>query len=150
MWRLCKDRGIRLRAQQIEPAIKLKPVSADNRRAGFAGGVGRKFGFSGCSWTDDKERARHPIRRSSALIFPRGLDDLSEAARVKTCSADEGAVDIGLAHEFAGVLGFHAAAVLNPDSLGCGLVTYFAQDAADERVRLLRLLGRCIAPGPDS
>jgi hypothetical protein len=34
----------------------------------------------------------------------RGFDDLSEAARVETCSADERAVDVRLAHEFAGKL----------------------------------------------
>ena len=45
------------------------------------------------------------------LLFARGFDDLGEAARVEAGAADEGAVDVGLAHEFAGVLRFHAAAV---------------------------------------
>ena len=41
-------------------------------------------------------------------------------ARVETGSSDQGALDIGLAHEFAGILRFHAAAVMSPHSLACG------------------------------
>ena len=85
------------------------------------------------------------------LLIARGLDDLGEAARVEAGAADEGAVDVWLAHEFAGILRFHAAAVLNPDSLGCGLIGHFAQNVANERVRFLRLLlvwrcARCRSP----
>ena len=83
------------------------------------------------------------------LLIARGFDDLGEAARVEAGAADERAVDVGLAHEFAGILRFHAAAVLNPHSLGCGLIGHFAQGVANERVRFLRLLGCCIAPGAD-
>ncbi len=60
-----------------------------------------------------------PMPRKAALLFTRGFDDLGEAARVEAGATDEGAVDVRLAHEFAGVLWFDAAAVLNPHSLGC-------------------------------
>ena len=83
------------------------------------------------------------------LLFAGGFHDLSEAARIKAGAADEGAVDVGLAHEFAGIFRFHAAAVLNPHSLGCGLIGHFAQDMSNERVRFLCLLGCCVAPGTD-
>ena len=64
---------------------------------------------------------------SLVLLFARGLHDLGEAARVEAGSANEGAVDVWLAHQFVGILRFHAAAVLDPDSLGCGLIGHFAQ-----------------------
>jgi hypothetical protein len=35
---------------------------------------------------------------SPLLLFPRGLDDLGEAARIEAGAADEGAVDVGLGH----------------------------------------------------
>ena len=57
----------------------------------------------------------------------RGFDDLGEAARVEAGAADEGAIDVGLAHEFAGVLWFNTAAILDSDSLGGGVVGHFAQ-----------------------
>ena len=60
------------------------------------------------------------------LLFARGIDDLGEAARVEAGAADEGAVDVGLTHEFAGILRFHAAAILDPHSLGCILIGHFA------------------------
>ena len=69
------------------------------------------------------------------LFFARSFDDLGEAARVEAGSANKRAVDVGLAHEFAGILRFHAAAVLNSDPVGCGVVRHFAQDVPNERVR---------------
>src|SRR6478672_6347847 len=83
------------------------------------------------------------------LFGTRGLDDLSKAARIEAGAADEGAVDIALAHEFAGILRFHTAAVLDPHSVGCGLIGHFAQDVSNERVRFLRLSGCGIAAGAD-
>ena len=82
------------------------------------------------------------------LLIARGFDDLSKTPRVEAGAADEGAVDVGLAHEFAGILRFHAAAVLNPDSLGRGLIGHFAQDVSNERVRFLCLLGVALRPVP--
>jgi hypothetical protein len=38
----------------------LQRVGADNLRANFPRDIGCNFGLSGCSWTDDKERAPHP------------------------------------------------------------------------------------------
>src|SRR6266540_1790234 len=83
------------------------------------------------------------------LLFPRGFHDLGEAARVEAGAADEGAVDIRLAHEFACILRFHAAAVLNTDSLGCRVVGHFAQDVSNERVGFLCLSWCGIATGAD-
>ena len=128
----------------------MKCVGADNLRANFPRDTGCNFGFSDCRRADDKESARHSVRRSVRLLFlSRGLHDLGKAARIEAGAADEGAVDVGLAHEFAGILRFHAAAVLNPNSLGRGLIGHFAQDVANERVRFLCLLGCCVAPGTD-
>ena len=45
------------------------------------------------------------------LPVARGFDDLGEAARVEAGAANESAVDVGLTHEFAGILWFDAAAV---------------------------------------
>ena len=100
--------------------------------------------LTGCLGESVLWRTRKPV-----LLFARGFDDLSEAARVKTGTANQCAVDVGLGHEFAGILRFHAAAVLDPDSLGCGLIGHLAQSVANERVRFLCLLGCCVAPGTD-
>src|SRR5215831_9867991 len=103
----------------MEPTINLERVGTDNFGADFGRDVGRKFGFSTCRWPDDEKCPRHPMRRCGDLLLARGFDDLGEAARVEAGTADEGAVDVGLDHEFASVLWFHAAAVLNSHSLGC-------------------------------
>ena len=39
-----------------------------------------------------------PTGWKPALLFARGFDDLGEAARVEAGAADEGAVDVWLAH----------------------------------------------------
>src|SRR5947207_10331889 len=79
------------------------------------------------------------------LLVARGLDDLNEAPRVETGAADQGTVDIRLAHQFLRVLWFHTAAVLNAHSFGRHLISHFVQGVADEGVGLLRLSGRRIA-----
>ena len=91
-------------------------------------------------------RGAHGVR---ALSVARRFDDLGEAARVKAGAADERAVNVGLTHEFASIFRFHAAAVLDPHSLGCGLIGHFAEDVSNERMRFLCLLGRCVAAGTD-
>ena len=45
--------------------------------------------------------------------------------------------------------GFTLPPVLNPDSVGCGVIGHFAQGVSNERVRFLCLLRRGIAPGAD-
>ena len=48
---------------------------------------------------DHNEIIADPVRRSVRPLFlSRGLHDLSEAARVETGAADEGAVDVWLGH----------------------------------------------------
>src|SRR5882724_6926158 len=83
------------------------------------------------------------------LFVACSLHDLGEAARVETSPADEGTVNVGLAHEFAGILRFHAPAVLNPNPFGCRIVGHFLQDVTNERVRFLRLSWCGIATGAD-
>src|SRR5438128_48710 len=83
------------------------------------------------------------------LPFARGLDDLGEAAWVQARATYEGAVDVRLTHQFACVLRFHAAAILNAHVFARRVVGHFAQRFANERVRFLSLLRRRIAPGAD-
>src|SRR5262249_723440 len=91
-------------------------------------------------------RGAHGVR---TLPLARRFDDLGEAARVEAGAADERAVDVWLAHEFARVLRFHAATVLNSDSLSCGLIGHFAQDVSNEHVCFLRLSGCGVAARAD-
>src|SRR5439155_18462119 len=114
MMRSLGERGsIWFCCEQIQAAIKLKRVRADNFCVDVTGDIGRQFGFAGCSWASDKERALHPITPSRFLFLAGRLNDLGEAAWVKAGPADERAVDVRLAHELARVLWFDAAAVLN-------------------------------------
>ena len=64
-------------------------------------------------------------------------------------AADKGAIDVGLAHEFACVLRFNTPTVLNADALGGGIIGHFVQSMANECVRFLRLSGRRVAAGAD-
>src|SRR5207249_11377704 len=84
-----KGRSVRFCRKQIEPAIDLKRVRADNFCVDVTGDIGRQFGFAGCSWASDKERALHPITPSRLLFLAGRLNDLGEAARVKAGPADE-------------------------------------------------------------
>src|SRR6266496_4088196 len=142
-----KGRSVRFCRKQIELAIDLKRVRADNFCVDVTGDIGRQLGFAGCSWASDKERALHPITPGRFLFLAGRLNDLGEAARVKAGPADEGAVDVRLAHEFARVLWFDAAAVLNTDSFGCRVVSHIVQSVTYKSVRFLRLLWRSVAPG---
>src|SRR5206468_6569745 len=72
-----------------------------------------------------------------------------EAARIKAGAADKGAIDVGLAHQFACVLRLHAAAVLNPDPLGGRVVVHLVQSVANERMGFLCLSGRRVAASAD-
>src|SRR4029079_18180362 len=85
----------------------------------------------------------HSVR---PLFLSRGFDDLGETARVETGTTDEGAVNVGLAHEFAGILRFYTAAVLNPYAVSGFVISHFAQGMPNERVRFLCLLGGCVPP----
>src|SRR6266498_1673158 len=142
-----KGRSVRFCRKQIEPAIDLKCVCADNFCVDVTGDIGRQLGFAGCSWASDKERALHPITPSRFLFLAGRLNDLGEAAWVEAGPADEGAVDVRLAHEFARVLWFNAAAVLNADSLSRSVVSHFVQSVTYKSARFLRLLWRSVAPG---
>src|SRR5205823_8680454 len=142
-----KGRSVRFCRKQIEPAIDLKRVRADNFCVDVTGDIGRQFGFAGCSWASDKERALHPITPGRFLFLAGRLNDLGEAARVKAGPADEGAVDVRLAYEFARVLWFDAAAVLNTHTLGGRIVSHFAQSVTYKSMGFLRLLWRSVAPG---
>src|SRR6266487_4804970 len=93
--------------------------------------------------------ARLPTGWKPVLLVPRGLDDLGEAARVEAGAADQCAVDIRLAHQFARILRFHATSVLDPHTLGRCVVGHLAQGVTNKRMRLLRLVWRSVATSPD-
>src|ERR1043166_1355014 len=93
-----KSRGARFCRKQIEPAIDLKRVDTDNLCVNVTRDISGQFGFAGCSWAHDKERVPHPITPSLFLLLARCLDDLCETARVEAGAADEGTVDVQLAH----------------------------------------------------
>src|SRR5439155_14772614 len=143
----CKCCGLRFCRQEIKSTVNLKCVRADNFRANFACDVSREFRFPRCRWASDKERALHPITPGRFLFLAGRLNDLGEAARVKAGPADEGAVDVRLAYEFARVLWFDAAAVLNTHTLGGRVVSHFAQSVTYKSMGFLRLLWRSVAPG---
>src|SRR4029077_13371968 len=86
---------------------------------------------------------------SRVLLLARGFNDLGEAARVQAGAADESAIDIGLAYQFACVLWFYASAILKTHALGRRVVSHFAQDMANKSVRFLRLIWGRIASSPD-
>ena|SRR6266516_5462167 len=94
----CKGRSVRFCRQEIETAVNLKGVGTDNFGFYLAREIGRQLGFACCSWADDKKRAPHPVKPSCVLLIARGLDDLGEAPRIQAGPADEGAIDVGLAH----------------------------------------------------
>ena len=79
-------------------------------------------------------------------------DDFVETLGFEGRTADEGTVDVRAGHQLGGVVGLHAAAVLDAD-LGGGVgAVEFGDDGADEGVRVLRLLGGggdAGADGPD-
>ena len=55
----------------------------------------------------------------------------------------------GLRHQFARVVRFDAAAVLNANLVGGRFVGNFAERLANERMRFLRLLRRGVSTGAD-
>src|SRR5580704_10054814 len=86
------------------------------------------------------------LRRARRLLLvASGLDDLDEAARIEARAADEGSVDVRLAHQFARVLWLNAPAVLNAHTLGRRIIGHLVQSVANERVGFLRLSGRRVA-----
>src|SRR5450631_53276 len=87
--------------------------------------------------------------QTAPLLFLRAMDDLCEAAWIETRAADERAIYVWLHHERAGVIRLYAAAVLNANLVGRGLVGDFSKRPADEHVRLLRLFRSCGPAGPD-
>ena len=70
------------------------------------------------------------------------MHDLREAARIEARAADQRAVDIGLRHERARIVGLHAAAVLDPNFVRGRLIGNFAEHSPNEGVRFLRLFRR--------
>src|SRR4029078_11785655 len=56
-----ESRLFRFCREQIESAINLKCVGADNLRANFPRDTSCNFGFSDCRRADDKESARHSV-----------------------------------------------------------------------------------------
>ena len=62
MMRSLGERGsIWFCCEQIQAAINLKRVRANNLGTDFARGVGSQLRLAGRSWADDKEGAPHPI-----------------------------------------------------------------------------------------
>ncbi len=104
--------------------------------------------------TTIRTKVRNPISRlmGEGARLDGVLDDIAEAAFFEGGAADEGAVDVREGHEFAGVGGFDASAVLDADAAGGGFVVEFGEQAADEGMGVLGLLGGggfAGADGPD-
>src|SRR5262249_14180075 len=77
------------------------------------------------------------------------LDDAREGLGLEARAADEHAVDVGLGHERSGVLGLHAAAVLDANRVGRGVPDDLREHAANGAGDFLRLLGGGRATGAD-
>ena len=76
-------------------------------------------------------------------------DDLPKAAALEAGTADEESVHIRHGHEFCGITGFHAAAVLDADAGGAGFIVEFLDDLANECMGVLGLLGSGDTTGAD-
>ena len=83
------------------------------------------------------------------LLPDGGFDDFGEAVGFEAGTADEGAVDVGLAEEDGCIGGFHAAAVLNSDFVRGFRIGDFCENFADMGVGILGLLRGGIAAGAD-
>ena len=94
--------------------------------------------------TGTADRARRP--GPGATIAGCG-DDRRERLGLEAGAADQRAVDVGQRQQLGRVLGVDAAAVEDPRPLGL-LRRAIRDQRADERDRLLRLLGRRDRPVP--
>src|SRR5438477_5622048 len=64
---LYESRGIGFPGQEVEAAINLKCVGADDFCTEIVRDIGRELRFSGGSWTDDKENVFHSLVMSSEV-----------------------------------------------------------------------------------
>src|SRR3954449_141582 len=97
-----------------------------------------------------KRPASGAAKRGSSLF--RRVHNGQKAVGLQRGAADQAAVDVGLGEEALGVLGLHAAAVLDSDAVGEVLVPHFGKGLADEGVDFLGLGvggGAAGADGPD-
>ena len=90
---------------------------------------------------EDDEGERHPAAAGC-------LQDGGELLRLERCAADQRAVDVGLGEQLGGVVGRHAAAVLDRNRVG-GVGIGLAQDLPDLRGDLLGVRRRRRITGPD-
>src|SRR5882724_8965961 len=82
MMRSLGERGsIWFCCEQIQAAINLKRVRADNLGTDFARDIGSQLRLPGRSWADDKERVPHLFRptRPADSFWREGGDDFLEA-----------------------------------------------------------------------
>jgi len=83
------------------------------------------------------------------VALTRRLDDAGKTYGFQTGPAYQGAVDVRLAEQVSGVLGFHAATILDPYLGGNAGLELPGQQRPDQGVNLLGLSGGGIAAGPD-
>ena len=95
-----------------------------------------------------RERRRRAVSGPRLAARRGGGDDPREALRIQARAAHQRAVHVGLGQDLGRVVGLHAAAVEHAHALG-RLLRAVAHERADERDRLLRLLGRGDLPGAD-
>ena len=106
----------------------LRPEPVEDGRVGEVDGVPRPG-----------RRAAPAVEDDERYEWARRFANRRERVDVERGTADERAVDVGLGEELGGVVGLDRAAVEDRD----------VDQAADERVRLLRLLGRRGLAGAD-
>ena len=78
---------------------------------------------------------------SLCLFLIGGVDDVHKLLGLQGGTADEAAVDVRLGQQLSGVLGIHAAAVLNGDAAGHAGTVQATDGSTDVGADLTGLLG---------
>ena len=86
---------------------------------------------------------------SLCLFLIGGVDDVHKLLGLQGGTADEAAVDVRLGQQLSGVLGIHAAAVLNGDAAGHPCAVQAADGGADVGAHFACLLCRGGFAGTD-
>ena len=81
--------------------------------------------------------------------WPGGVDDGEEVVGLEGGAADEAAIDVFLVEEAFGVIGFHAAAVLDANAVGVVFVPHGGEGFADEGMDFLSLFVGGVSAGAD-
>src|SRR6185437_4316571 len=89
------------------------------------------------------------IRNNDISVLNRIFNYIGKAAGFERGPAYQRAINVGLAHQLAGIGRLDASTILDAHLLGNAIVKHFRQHAANKRMGILRLLGRGRLPGAD-